>query len=1008
MIDEFMNSLEFLSTRDPDRLVFPAPWVGHIPFAFWLIGALQPRIFVELGTHTGNSYFAFCQAIAASEGLATRAYAVDTWQGDAHAGSYGNEVFDELSRYHQRYERFSRLLRTTFDAAVADFSDGSIDLLHIDGLHTYEAVKHDFETWKPKLSDRAVVVFHDTAVRERDFGVHEYWSEITKIYPGFEFFHSNGLGVLLIGSMQSCQALVDAAQSDEKAEELRNRFEALGRGIERKLELNQAKDMLLQRTEELRQRGEYIENMHASLREQSDIVVDYKKQISNAIALLEDERRSNKEVRLKADNSFAQQVQLNAEQRKKDLLIVDGLTHHRHLLLEEVAELKKEVDALEMRAKTAEDKVSALLGSRTWRAGSPLRWAGQRLRNIRTLLRISRILANDPAKILPGLRLVVKEVRVNGLRSLRSTLSKAANGGKGFSIPNLVSYRMTEDVAHALEKKLGSWVKKPKISILMPTYNTSSDALVSAIESVRSQFYKNWELCISDDCSSELRIRTILEAYAKYDSRIKVLFAKENAGVSSATNRALKAATGEYVVLLDHDDLLEPQALFRVAEAVIEDAPDFIYSDEVIVDANDEVVLGFALRPQFSLEYLRSHPYIVHLIAFRASFINALGGLDKKLTISQDYDLILRAAERAKKITHIPEVLYRWRTQDNSAGHQLKDRVMEASREILSRHLVRTKTPGHVELSTAFNFFEMRYPLQGSLRVAIVIPTKNHGQLVRQCIESIERTVVGIDYHIVLVDHDSTDEESLAYFDSLQDRCTVLRYSGSFNFSTINNWAVSNIGADFSHYLFCNNDIEAIEEGWLNRMLELGQRPNVGVVGAKLLYPDRLLCQHGGVGIGLYGAAEHYGKFMKVVAPDGVLEQGYMGALIANREMSSVTAACMLVRSDTFKAVNGYDEDLAVGFGDVDLCLRIRKIDSLVIFCAHAVLIHHESLSRGKSDTDPHPEDSALFRSRWIDFIDQGDPYFNPGLSLTSTRWDLKEGMAPEQKISRRSVGCQF
>lgn len=673
-------------------------------------------------------------------------------------------------------------------------------------------------------------------------------------------------------------------------------------------------------------------------------------------------------------------------------------------LVAELARLRTELEAARARNLALESQLHAVYTSRSWQLSAPVRWVGRRARNVRTLMRVAGILAREPDQIHATYASVVKAWHIEGVHGVKKALIAVANGvdGQGNSGNRLL--QVNGRLARELMAGTSSWPTKPKISILMPTYNTPADVLRRAIESVRAQIYDNWELCVSDDCSPDPEVRQVVDGFVRSDKRIKAVYGERNEGVSAATNRALGIATGDFVALFDHDDILEKQAIFRIAEAVVADDPDFIYSDEAIVAADGEEILGFALRPQFSLEYLRSHPYIVHMIAFRATLLRELGGLDVSLSISQDYDLILRAVERAKKIVHIPEVLYRWRTQPDSAGHQRKDRVMESSRQILAAHLARTRTPGEALAGPAFNFFDIRYPLQPGLKVAIVIPTKNHGALVRQCIESIERTVTGVAYEIVLVDHDSTDAESVAYFDSLEGRHVVLKYSGPFNFSAINNWAVRQIDFDCTHYLFCNNDIEAIESGWLERMLELGQRPATGAVGAKLLYPGAEVCQHAGVGVGMFGAAEHYGKFMKVHAPDGTIEQGYMGGLIVNREMSAVTAACVLVRKDVFEEVGGYDEELAVGFGDVDLCLKIRAADYGVLFCAHAVLIHHESISRGKSTTDPHPEDSDLFRKRWADFIAFGDPYFNPSLSHTSTRWAIDPEASPTRVVHRRVV----
>lgn len=684
-----------------------------------------------------------------------------------------------------------------------------------------------------------------------------------------------------------------------------------------------------------------------------------------------------------------------------------GKPERPDLLRQEVAALRAEVETARARNSQLDAQLKELIESRSWRLSAPVRWTGRRVRNIRTLFRVAGVIAREPDKSAGMFVLVANEWKKSGLRGAANALSIIANGPAIVESSGIYLLEFPSRLGRELREDMAQWLRRPKISILMPTFDTSTDVLEQAIESVKAQIYDNWELCISDDCSTDPEVRASIDACVASDARIKVVYSQVNSGISAATNRALGIATGEFIVLMDHDDLLEKQAIYRVAEAVVADAPDFIYSDEVIVAADGKQILGFAYRPQFSFEYLRSHSYITHLVAFRAELLREIGGLDVSISISQNYDLILRVAEHAERIVHIPEILYRRRTLPDSSGHLPQERVMDGTKKIVSAHLARTQTPGNVTSGPAFNFFDVRYPLKPGLRVAIVIPTKNHGALVQQCIESIEKTVLDIDYQIVLVDHDSDDPASVAYFDSLRERFVVLNYSGPFNFSAINNWAIRQISSDFTHFLFCNNDIEAIEVGWLGRMLELGQRADIGAVGAKLLYPGAEICQHAGVGVGLFGAAEHYGKFMKNHLPDGAIEQGYMGGMIVNREMSAVTAACVLVRRDVFLEVDGYDEQLAVGFGDVDLCLKIRAANYLVVFCAHALLIHHESISRGKSTTDPHPEDSARFTQRWREMIATGDPYFNPRLSSTSTRWAANVDASAKREVHRRVVSLR-
>lgn len=556
-------------------------------------------------------------------------------------------------------------------------------------------------------------------------------------------------------------------------------------------------------------------------------------------------------------------------------------------------------------------------------------------------------------------------------------------------------FRIDSPSAEQLQQLLklqNKWARNPKISILMPVYNTKEEWLRKAIDSTILQIYENWELCICDDASTLPHIKAVLKHYERIDPRIRVIYSKANSGVAAASNRALKICVGDYVALLDHDDILEPHALHFMAKAIIEKRPDIIYSDEVLMSEDGVTKIGHACRPSFSLDYLRSHPYIVHIVAYRRELLMKINGFNESLSISQDYDLLLRASEVSTKIVHIAEVLYKWRIHEDSSGHNKKNLVMQVSKNIIKQHLIRSGFKDfQVDNGDLFNFFRVRYKLNPENKVAIIIPTKNMGKLVRQCIESIENTTPSSLYDIFVIDHSSTDPASVEYFTKLRQKHTVLRYEGAFNFSHMNNWAVAQLKKKYSHYLLLNNDVEAINSGWLERMLEFGQQSDIGVVGAKLYYPDRKTIQHAGVCVGMFGIAEHFGKFMnKYFINTSDLQPGYMGSLIVSREVSSVTAACMLIKSNIYNQLGGLDEYAQIGFGDVDLCLRVLNSGKRIIFCAEAELIHHESFTRGKSESDPHLEDSCYFIQRWSAFIEIGDPYYSPNLSLVNTNWGLK------------------
>jgi GT2 family glycosyltransferase/glycosyltransferase involved in cell wall biosynthesis len=679
---------------------------------------------------------------------------------------------------------------------------------------------------------------------------------------------------------------------------------------------------------------------------------------------------------------------------------VRELTVQRTQLEKQLEKQSQDKNQLQEAIHSKDVQLAEILASTSWRLSSPVRWVGLRVRKVKILARCLSPLFRDPKNAPATLLQLFRIWRFCGMLALKLALLRLPKTGPRHEA--WVQYRHTFDqaVKTGILSRIAEMPAPPLISILMPTYNTPERMLRETLDSVLNQLYPHWELCVADDGSPQPHVKKILQKYAARDGRIKLFLGEENRGVSHASNRALSLAGGEFVVLLDHDDILEEQTLFRVAECVRADDPDMVYSDEVLVSWDGSTVMEYVFRPAFSPELLRSHPYIVHLVGFRTRLLTEIGGFDETLGISQDYDLILRASEKAGCIVHIPEILYRWRIHGNSAGHQKMQQVMEVSKGVLIRHLERCHESGQVSDGPGFNFFDIRYPLAPQARVAIIIPTKNHGELVRQCIESIERTVREVAFDIVLIDHASDDLASLAYFETLKSRLRVLRYEGVFNFSAINNWAVSRLEREYSHFLFCNNDIEAIKPGWLERMMELGQNPTIGIVGAKLFYPDRKTIQHAGVCVGAFGRAEHYGKFLRL--PDDRLEPGYLGGLVINHEVSAVTAACLLISKKAFDEVHGFDERIAVGFGDVDLCLKVGQKGYRVVFCPYAELVHHESYTRGTSAEDTHPEDTALYRDKWQALLNAGDFYYNPNLSLYSTTWDFNFPLVFKPQIRRR------
>jgi GT2 family glycosyltransferase/glycosyltransferase involved in cell wall biosynthesis len=765
-------------------------------------------------------------------------------------------------------------------------------------------------------------------------------------------------------------------------------------------QLQHVTQVLLRRDEELRQQDRAIEQRDGQLAKTQALIEQQSRQLAEVGKQL-----ANKDRQLADTQSLLERRAQELQERARQLQESGAQLHEVRLQLtnvaQESAERHREMLHRQQIIQAREAQLAELYASTSWKISRPVRWVGHAIRKTRILARcLWKPVICNPRHAPAILAELYRVWRRSGMLALKLHLVALPDIGKSRQAFGPATQEFALTIRSEIENRIAHLPSRPLISILMPTYNTPEPMLRETIQSVLDQLYPKWELCIADDCSTEPHVKEVLRQYAARDSRIRLHFDKENKGVSHASNQALKMARGEFTVLLDHDDALEPQAIFRVAESVLAEQPDLLYSDEVIVADDGTTVLGYAFRPAFSPELLRAHPYIVHLVGFRTGLLREIGGFDETLKISQDYDLILRAAEQAHTVVHVPEILYRWRTHTQSAGHQKMAQVMEASKAILRRHLQRCGDKGTVQDGPSFNFFDTRYPMEPGARVAIIIPTKNHGKLVKQCIDSIERTVSRVPYEIVLIDHESTDPESVAYFESLKPRVKVLRYAGPFNFSTINNWAIKQLDGWYSHYLLCNNDIEAIKPGWLEHMVELCQRPSVGAVGPMLFYPDGKTIQHAGVCVGAYGAAEHYGKFIKL--PDQGLEPGYLGSLIVTREVSCVTAACMLIRREVFEEIEGFDDKLAVGFGDVDLCLKVVTRGHRILFCPGEALIHHESVTRGKSTEDPHPEDSAYFVRKWKKFLTDGDPYFNPNLSLFSTAWHVKVPLVHELALKRR------
>lgn len=506
---------------------------------------------------------------------------------------------------------------------------------------------------------------------------------------------------------------------------------------------------------------------------------------------------------------------------------------------------------------------------------------------------------------------------------------------------------------------------QPLISIIMPVYNPDPTWLREAIESVRAQVYERWELCIADDGSTRPGVREVLEEFAGSDGRIRVTYLERNEGISAASNAALSLARGEFAGFLDHDDELKPEALFEVVKALNEDrALDVLYTDEDKRAPDGRLVEPF-FKPDWSPDLLMSVNYIAHFSLLRRSLVEEVGGFRQGYEGSQDYDLILRVTELTDRVAHIAKPLYTWRKVPGSTAASLdaKKFAYRAGKRALQDALRRRGIRGEVREGLHRGYYRVKYEIKGRPKVSIIIPTRDRVEMLRRCIGSIESRSTYRHYEIIVVDNDSRDPETLEYLAGLRGR--VIRYPYEFNYSKIVNLAAREAQGDA--LLFLNNDTEVISPGWIEAMLEQGQRPEVAAVGARLFYPDGRI-QHEGIILGLGGGSA-----------GNVDHAGYFGLGETVHNCSAVTGACMLTRSSVFWELGGFDEGLRVAFNDVDYCLRARQRGYLVVYTPFANLYHYESATRGRL----HPqEDERLFRARWGNPGERWDPYYNRNLDL--------------------------
>ena len=531
----------------------------------------------------------------------------------------------------------------------------------------------------------------------------------------------------------------------------------------------------------------------------------------------------------------------------------------------------------------------------------------------------------------------------------------------------------------------------PRISIVVPLYMTDPFFLNALVDSIRAQTYSNWELCLSDGSGEDSPLSELLTELENSDSRIRVIRHTEKLRIAQNTNAAIEAATGDFIGFADHDDTLTPDALFEVAK-VLNKYPgtEMIYSDEDKMSGKGTQFFEPHFKPDFNPDLLYTVNYICHFLVISRELLIRVGQLRPEFDGAQDYDFVLRCTENTDKIRHIPRILYHWRAYDQSTSGnpESKGYAFSAGQRALQEHFDRCGIPASVALGQYPGLYRTRYMWPEQPLVSILIPNKDHIEDLTKCIDSIMAKSHYTNFEIIVIENNSTEEETFEFYKGLEetnDKVRVIYYYGPFNYSAINNFGASEANGDY--LLLLNNDTEVINDDWIEELLGYCMRRDVGIVGARLYYGDDTI-QHAGVIIGFGSIAGH--AFVQQPRQN----TGYCHRIICAQDYSAVTAACMMVRRDVFEEVGGLSTDLAVAFNDVDFCLKVRHAGYLVVYNPYCELYHYESKSRGLEDTPEKIErfgrEIATVEKHWPGIFETPDPYYNPNLTLESQDFSLK------------------
>ncbi|MDD3368560.1 MAG: glycosyltransferase family 2 protein [Lachnospiraceae bacterium] len=646
-----------------------------------------------------------------------------------------------------------------------------------------------------------------------------------------------------------------------------------------------------------------------------------------------------------------------------------------NLLAGKLADAERKIDDLD-------SNLTRIKGSFAWKLSTPLRGC------MHTISRTKQRLGN-----YGSLKGIARKLSSKGIEKKARTQHGTASFPDAAEVARQRAY-FEQDCF----KNADGSSKAVKISILVPLYNTPKNFLKEMIDSVLAQTYENWELCLADGSDAEHSfVGEYCLAEVQKDSRIKYHKLEKNTGISGNTNECLKLATGEYIGLFDHDDVLHPAVLFEYMKAIVEQNADYIYCDECTFHGKSiDNMITLHFKPDFSIDNLRANNYICHFSVFSRHLLEGDELFRSQFDGSQDHDMILRLTSRAKNIVHVPKLLYYWRSHKGSVASDInaKSYAIEAARGAVADHLTRCGFE-NFEISSTKAFetiFRIKYELQGNPKVSIVIANKDHVEDLSRCVNSILEKTTYDNYEIIIVENNSATQEIQDFYHKFDNRNDVKVVTWEddgegFNYSKINNFGVSQSDGDY--VVLLNNDTQIISINWIEELLMYAQREDVAAIGAKLYYADKTI-QHAGIVIGL-GAHRTAGHTHYRCASTNL---GYMGRLCYAQDVTAVTGACLMVKRKLWDEVGGLDESFKVSLNDVDFCLRLRQLGYLNIWNPYCELYHLESVSRGLDDQGEkarrYNEESERFREKWKKELEQGDPYYNVNFSLDRSDYSLK------------------